>query len=68
MPTTSFPEALITEIISNQALIDIHVGKDIITQNELIAKIEDSKRTFHCYFFKRCAAVEGNLIAWSNWC
>ena len=34
-------EALNMEIIINQALIDIRVAKGVITQEELMAKIEE---------------------------
>jgi hypothetical protein len=37
-------EALNMEIMINQALIDILVAKGIITQEELIAKIEEIRR------------------------
>ncbi len=37
-------EALSMEIMINQALIDILVAKRIITQEELMAKIEEIRR------------------------
>jgi hypothetical protein len=37
-------EALNMEIMINQALIDILVAKGIITQEELMAKIEEIRR------------------------
>jgi hypothetical protein len=37
-------EALNMEIIINQALIDILVSKGIITQEELMAKIEEIRK------------------------
>ena len=40
----SLREALNMEIMINQALIDILVAKGIITQEELIAKIEEIRR------------------------
>ncbi len=40
----SLREALNMEIIINQALIDILVAKGIITQNELMEKIEEIRR------------------------
>ena len=41
-------EALNMEIIINQALIDILVAKGIITQEELMAKIEESRKEIPC--------------------
>jgi hypothetical protein len=41
-------EALNMEIIINQALIDILVAKGIITQEELMAKIEEIKKEIPC--------------------
>ena len=41
-------EALNMEIIINQALIDILVAKDIITQEELMAKIEEISKEIPC--------------------
>ena len=40
----SAEEALRTEIILNQALIDILIGKKIISENELIIGIKKIKR------------------------
>ncbi len=40
----SLREALNMEIIINQALIDILVSKGLITQEELMAKIEEIRR------------------------
>ena len=40
----SLREALNMEIMINQALIDILVAKGIITQDELMAKIEEIRR------------------------
>ena len=40
----SAEEALRTEIILNQALIDILIGKKIISENELIVGIKKIKR------------------------
>ncbi len=40
----SLREALNMEIIINQALIDILVAKGIITQKELMEKIEEIRR------------------------
>jgi hypothetical protein len=40
----SLREALNMEIMINQALIDILVAKGIITQEELMAKIEEIRR------------------------
>jgi len=40
----SLREALNMEIMINQALIDILVAKGIITQGELMAKIEEIRR------------------------
>ena len=40
----SLNEALNMEIIINQALIDILVAKDIFTQEELMAKIEEIRK------------------------
>ena len=40
----SLREALNMEIMINQALIDIFVAKGIITQAELMAKIEEIRR------------------------
>ena len=37
-------EALNMEIMINQALIDLLVAKDIITQEELMAKIEQIRK------------------------
>jgi hypothetical protein len=37
-------EALNMEIMINQALIDILIAKGIITQEELVAKIEEIRR------------------------
>ena len=39
-----FREALNMEIMINQALIDLLVAKGIITQEELMAKIEEIRR------------------------
>jgi len=40
----SAEEALRTEIILNQALIDILIAKEIISEDELISKIKKIKR------------------------
>ena len=40
----SLREALHMEIIVNQALIDILVAKGILTQEELLAKIEEIRK------------------------
>ena len=40
----SLREALNMEVMINQALIDILVAKGIITQEELMAKIEEIRR------------------------
>ncbi len=40
----SLREALNMEIIVNQALIDILVAKGILTQQELMAKIEEIRK------------------------
>ena len=40
-------EALNMEIIINQALIDILVAKGILTQQELMAKIEAIRKEMH---------------------
>ena len=40
----SLREALNMEIIVNQALIDLLVSKGIITQEELLTKIEEIRR------------------------
>jgi len=40
----SIPEILMTEIIINQALIDILISKQVITEEELVKSIQNVKK------------------------
>ena len=40
----SIPDILMTEIIINQALIDILISKQVITEEELVKSIQDVKK------------------------
>ena len=40
----SIPDILMTEIIINQALIDILISKQVITEEELVKSVQDVKK------------------------